>query len=117
MDIRNYDTTNETFAGRKLGTFSYLPEMDAERRQQLAAYIVSQGWDPAIEHMEPERSSDGYWDMWKLPMFGETQVERIMEELEACRQEFPGHLVRLLGYDNIRQSQGASVVVYKPNGS
>ena len=116
MDIHNYNASNGNFGSRKLGTFSYLPEMDEERRYQLAAYIVSQGWDPAIEHMEPERSQDGYWNMWKLPMFGESKVERIMEELNACRREFPGHLIRLLGYDNLRQTQGTSVVVYQPGG-
>jgi hypothetical protein len=37
---------------------------------------VKKGWNPAIEHTEPEYLMDSYWYMWKLPMFGETDVDR-----------------------------------------
>ena len=39
---------------------------------------MKKGWNPAIEHTEPEHLMDNYWYMWKLPMFGETDVERIL---------------------------------------
>jgi ribulose-bisphosphate carboxylase small chain len=51
--------------------------------------------------------------MWKLPMFGETDVDRILAELEACHKANPDHHVRLIGYDNFKQTQGLSMVVYR----
>jgi ribulose-bisphosphate carboxylase small chain len=51
--------------------------------------------------------------MWKLPMFGETDVDAILGELEECHKANPKHHVRLLGYDNFTQSQGANMVVYR----
>ena len=46
-------------------------------------------------------------------MFGETDVDAILAELEACHLANPGNHVRLLGYDNFSQSQGANMVVYR----
>ena len=58
-----------------MSTFSYLPAMDKDSIRKQVEYIVSQGWNPAIEHTEPENAFGHYWYMWKLPMFGETNVE------------------------------------------
>jgi ribulose-bisphosphate carboxylase small chain len=97
----------------KYETFSYLPPLTAEQTRQQIQYIVSQGWNPAVEHVEPERSFNHFWYMWKLPMFGEQNVDRILAELDACHREHPGHHVKLIGYDNYSQSQGAAFVVYR----
>ena len=35
---------------------------------------------------------DSYWYMWKLPMFGETDVDKILAEAEACHKAHP-HIV------------------------
>lgn len=94
-------------------TFSYLPMLSSDQVRKQIQYIVSQGWNPAVEHVEPERSFNHYWYMWKLPMFGEQNVDRILAELEACRREYPNHLIRLIGYDNYSQSQGLAFVVYR----
>jgi len=51
--------------------------------------------------------------MWKLPMFGESDVDAILSECEACHQTHPGNHVRLLGFDNDKQSAGASMVIYR----
>ncbi|MBA3032967.1 MAG: ribulose bisphosphate carboxylase small subunit [Gammaproteobacteria bacterium] len=97
----------------KYETFSYLPPLNAEQIRQQIQYIVAQGWNPAVEHVEPARSFNHYWYMWKLPMFGEQNVDRILAELESCHREHPGHHVRLLGYDNYAQSQGTCFVVFR----
>ena len=97
----------------KYGTFSYLPPLSPTQIREQVQYIVAQGWNPAVEHVEPERSFSHYWYMWKLPMFGEQNVDRILAELEACRREHPDHHVRLIGYDNYTQSQGLAFVVYR----
>ncbi|MCG5516906.1 MULTISPECIES: ribulose bisphosphate carboxylase small subunit [Ectothiorhodospira] len=97
----------------KYETFSYLPQMTDEQIRQQIQYLVDQGWNPAVEHSEPENAFGSYWYMWKLPMFGEQSVDTILAEVEACKQENPGHLVRLIGYDNYAQCQGTSMLVHK----
>ena len=94
-------------------TFSYLPAMTPERLRKQIAYLIAQGWNPAIEYTEPEKAFSNFWYLWKLPMFGEKSIERILSELEACHRANPGHHVRLLGYDNFTQSQGIAFVVYR----
>ena len=46
-------------------------------------------------------------------MFGETNVDAILAELEACHKAHPNNHVRLLGFDNFSQSAGAAMVVYR----
>jgi len=47
-------------------------------------------------------------------MFGERDIDRILAEVEECCKAWPNHLIRLIGYDNYAQSQGASMVVCRP---
>jgi ribulose-bisphosphate carboxylase small chain len=112
-DIQDYKSRVSDPASRKFGTFSYLPLMTAAEIRKQVDYVVQRGWNPAIEHTEPEHVTDSYWYMWKLPMFGETDVDRILAEAEACHKANPRHHVRLIGYDNFRQSQGTSMVIYR----
>jgi ribulose-bisphosphate carboxylase small chain len=111
--MQDYHSRLSDPASRKFETFSYLPAMKAEQIKKQVEYIVSKGWNPAIEHTEPEHLMDSYWYMWKLPMFGETDVNKILAEAEACHKANPNNHVRLVGYDNFKQSQGAAMVVYR----
>ncbi len=61
--------------------------MDKENIRKQVEYIVAKGWNPAIEHTEPENAFDHYWYMWKLPMFGETDVDTILAEADACQKQ------------------------------
>jgi len=112
-EVQDYPSRLSDPASRKFETFSYLPEMDSAAIRKQVEYIVSKGWNPAVEHTEPENAFDHYWYMWKLPLFGETDVDRILGEAELCHKANPGHHVRLIGYDNYKQSQGANMVVYR----
>lgn len=94
-------------------TFSYLPPMTPERMRKQIEYIIARGWNPAVEHTEPEKAFSSFWYMWKLPFFGEQSVDRILAELEACHRANPGQHVRLIGYDNYAQSQGAAFIVFR----
>jgi len=111
--VQDYPSRLSEPASRKMETFSYLPEMSADQIRKQVEWIVKNGWNPGIEHAEPEHAHGYYWYMWKLPMFGETDVDAILEELDACHQANPDNHVRLLGYDNFTQSQGANMVVYR----
>ena len=99
-----------------LETFGFLPKMSQEEVHAQITYILAQGWTPAIEHEHPSRSFDHYWTMWKLPFFGDQDLNHVVAELEACRRTYPDHHIRLLGYDSYTQSQGASFVVYEGRG-
>ncbi|MCB1349806.1 MAG: ribulose bisphosphate carboxylase small subunit [Paracoccaceae bacterium] len=112
-DMQDYKSSLADVASRKFETFSYLPEMtDAQMRKQVE-YIVAKGWNPAVEHTEPENAGGSYWYMWKLPMFGETDVDRILGECEAAHKAHPNNHVRLVGYDNYAQCKGTEMVVYR----
>ncbi len=112
-EMMDYKSRLSDPASRKFGTFSYLPPMDAAQIRKQVEYIVKNGWNPAIEHTEPEYAFDHYWYMWKLPMFGETDVDKILAEAEACHKANPNNHVRLVGYDNYAQSKGAEMVIYR----
>ena len=112
-DMQDYSSRLSDLNSRKFETFSYLPPMDREAIEKQVEYIVSRGWNPAVEHVEPENAFDHYWYMWKLPMFGETDVDRVLAEAAACHRAHPDNHVRLIGFDNYAQSKGAEMVIYR----
>jgi len=112
-DMNDYSSSLADVTSRTVETFSYLPEMDAAAIRKQVEYIVSKGWNPAIEHTEPENAFGHYWYMWKLPMFGETDVDVVLAEAEACHKAHPNNHVRLVGFDNYAQSKGAEMVVFR----
>ena len=113
-EVQDYNSSlSDPAQSRKFETFSYLPPLSAESMRAQIQYIVDKGWNPGIEHTEPVNVTSNYWYMWKLPMFGETNVDTIIAELEACKQAHPDNHIRLLGFDNFVQSAGAAMVVYR----
>jgi ribulose-bisphosphate carboxylase small chain len=110
-EIENYRSLADDPASRKFETFSYLPEMDATSIRQQIQTMMDNGWNIAIEHVEPERSHRTYWYMWKLPMFGEWKLDTVIKEIKACRKANPEHHIKVIGYDRIKQSQGLAMVV------
>jgi ribulose-bisphosphate carboxylase small chain len=111
MPLQN--TTGDYQTKHTLETFGFLPAMTQDEIYDQIAYIIGQGWTPAIEHVLPSQSMRHYWTMWKLPFFGVQDLETVVAELEACHRTYPDHHVRLLGYDNYTQSQGVCFVVYE----
>lgn len=99
-----------------LETFGFLPPLSQDEIQDQIAYIIAQGWTPAIEHEHPSKAANHYWTMWKLPLFGESNLDTVLRELEACHRAYPDHHVKLLGYDNYTQSQGSAFVVFEGRG-
>lgn len=106
-DIGDFNTTMTH------GTFGFLPKFSAAELRAQITYIIANGWTPAVEHERPGRAFERYWTMWKLPLFGEKDSGRVLAELQSCRRAYPDHHIRLVGYDNHAQSQGACFVVYE----
>jgi len=109
--IGDYQTKNT------LETFGFLPPLTQQEVYAQINYMLAQGLTPGIEHEAPENAGDHYWTMWKLPFFGETDLNNVVNELESCRREYPDHNIRLTGYDNYTQSQGVNFVVFKAQGA
>ena len=113
--------SRNTFPARaSIRTLRPSPPPDARedgRLRQQVEYLVSRGWHAAIEHTEPTAAFEHYWTLWKLPLFGETDVDRILGEAESCSEAYPGHHVRLVGYDSRRQTPGISVLIYRGLGA
>ena len=57
-----------------LETFGFLPPMTQDEIYDQIAYIIAQGWSPVIEHVHPSGSMQTYWSYWKLPFFGEKDL-------------------------------------------
>ena len=96
-----------------LETFGFLPKLTQQEVYDQIEYLIANGWTPAIEHEHPSGSANHYWTMWKLPFFGEKDLNAVVAELDACHRSYPDHHVRLIGYDNYTQSQGLSFVVHE----
>ena len=114
--MQNGSQMGDYQTAQTLETFGFLPKLSQEEIYDQIAYLIAQGWTPAIEHEHPGQAFNHYWTMWKLPFFGQTDLNTVVAELEACRRSYPDHHVRLIGYDNYTQSQGVSFVVYEGRG-
>ena len=102
---------------RRYETLSYLPPLsDAQITRQLQ-YILDQGYIPAVEFSEDSDPEQHYWTMWKLPLFGATGTQEVLNEVRACRSEYSSSYIRVVGFDNIKQCQVLSFIVHKPNNN
>merc|ERR1711997_1277800 len=61
----------------------------------------------------PPLSDGRYWTMWKLPMFGCSDPQQVLNEIEECQKEYPGCRVRVVGFDRVRQVQMAGFIARK----
>src|SRR3569832_2178323 len=112
-EMQDYKSSLSGVSSRKFETFSYLPEMTKEQIRKQVEYIVCKGWNPAVEHVEPENAFDHYWYKWKQQKFGETNVDTILAEAEACHKALPKNHVRFGGYVNFALSLVAEMWVFR----
>ncbi|KAF8765844.1 hypothetical protein HU200_008358 [Digitaria exilis] len=113
---------------KKFETLSYLPPLTTDELLKQVDYLIRSNWIPCLEfssvgfvYRENSNSPgyyDGrYWTLWKLPMFGCTDATQVYKELEECKKEYPNSYIRILGFDNIKQTQCVSFIAYKPPGA
>jgi ribulose-bisphosphate carboxylase small chain len=98
----------------RLETFSYLPELDNAEIEAQIRSILDRGLVVAIEHTREPSAYDHYRTLWKLPLFGVTDPDDVLSELEECRGEHPDAYIRLNGYDRRRQGQVLAFAVHRP---
>ena len=98
-------------------------------------YCVGNNWVPTLEFSPPESAyissescgrmgavtpnyfDNRYWTMWKLPMFGCTDADQVLKEVNNCTKAFPNAYVRLIAFDNVRQVQVMSFLVQRPKSA
>jgi len=112
------------YNAKKAEALSYLPQMDNTQIGKQIQYMINNRWTPALEisddadvylntRMGPGYYDNRYWSMYKLPMFGCTNPQDVVREIEACKREFPHAKVRVMAYDPVKQVQVAGFVVQK----
>ncbi|KAL6190312.1 hypothetical protein ACLB2K_036710 [Fragaria x ananassa] len=93
---------------KKFETLSYLPPLSVESLAKEHGFVYR-------EHGNSPGYYDGrYWTMWKLPMFGCTDPSQVLAELEEAKKTYPEAFIRIIGFDNVRQTQCVSFIAYKP---
>jgi ribulose-bisphosphate carboxylase small chain len=102
---------------RRFETMSYLPPLTDAQIERQIAYILKQGYFPAIEFDEESNPETYYWTLWKLPLFNATSTQEVLGEVQACRSEYPNCYIRVVGFDNVKQCQIASFIVHKPGAT
>ncbi|NJL83361.1 MAG: ribulose bisphosphate carboxylase small subunit [Chloroflexaceae bacterium] len=102
---------------RRFETLSYLPPLTDQQIVKQIEYMIDQGYIPAIEFQEDPKPTDHHWTLWKLPLFSATTAQDVLNEVRECRSEYSNSYIRVVGFDNIKQCQTVSFIVYKPNAN
>jgi len=116
-------------------TFSYLPPLSDDEIAEQVDYIVDNGWTPCLEFSPADIAYTGsdnairmgpitpcyydnrYWTMWKLPMFGCTDADQVLREVNNCSKAFSECYVRLVAFDPVHQVQVMGFLVQRPKNA
>ena len=101
------------------GTFSFLPEFADEQIEAQIRYALDNGWAIAVEYTDDPHPRNAYWEMFGLPLFDlrADQADVALREVNACRESFPNHYVKLVAYDAtyMRQTTALAFIVARPS--
>jgi ribulose-bisphosphate carboxylase small chain len=98
------------------GTFSFLPDLTDEEIQTQVEYALSKGWAISVEFTDDPHPRNTYWEMWGLPMFDLKDSAAIMYEINACRQAYPNHYIKVNAFDSTKgwETIRLSFIVNRP---
>jgi len=98
------------------GTFSYLPDFTDEEISKQVQYCLDNDWPLSVEYTDDPHPRNIYWEMWGLPMFDLKDAAGVLEEINACRDAYPEHYIKVSAYDASlgRQSTALSFIVQRP---
>jgi len=100
---------------RRYETLSYLPPLTDQQILKQVQYLLDQGFIPAVEFEKDPQPSDHHWTLWKLPLFSASSAQDVLNEVRECKAQYSDSYIRVIGFDNIKQCQTMSFIVYKPN--
>ncbi|NDY93549.1 ribulose bisphosphate carboxylase small subunit [Ideonella livida] len=98
------------------GQFSFLPDLsDAEIAAQVQ-YGLHKGYAWSVEYTDDPHPRNTYWEMFGMPLFDLRDAAGVMQEMQACRQSFPQHYIRLMAFDATRgvETITMSFIVQRP---
>ena len=89
---------------------------DRRRDHGPVQYALDQGWPLSVEFTDDPHPRNTYWEMWGLPMFDLRDAAGVMQEINECREAYPGRYVRVNAYDASkgRQTTALSFIVQPP---
>lgn len=98
------------------GQFSFLPDLGDEEISKQLEYGLARGYAWSVEYTDDPHPRNTYWEMFGMPMFDLQDAAGAMMELQACRQAFPNHWIRLMAFDSTRgvESIAMSFIVNRP---
>jgi len=100
------------------GTFSFLPDLTDEEIELQVRYALRNDWSVMFEYTDDPHPRNSLWDMWKQPEFDldEDDADVPMQELQAIREAYPNHYIKLVAYDSSlgRQTSRLSFIVNRP---
>ena len=99
---------------RRYETLSYLPPLTDQQIVRQIEFMLEQGYIPGIEF---EKDPTPELHHWKLPLFNCRSAQEVLAEVRECRSEYSDSYIRVVGFDNIRQCQTVSFIVYKPGSN
>ncbi|MEC4984782.1 MAG: ribulose bisphosphate carboxylase small subunit [Oscillatoria sp. PMC 1068.18] len=102
---------------KRYETLSYLPPLTDQQIALQIEYMLEQGFIPAVEFEKDPAPADHHWTLWKLPLFDARNAQDVLTEVRECRSEYSDSYIRVVGFDNIKQCQTVSFIVYKPGSS
>lgn len=98
------------------GQFSFLPDLtDAEITAQVE-YGLRRSYAWSVEYTDDPHPRNTYWTMYGNPMFDLHDAAGVLQELQACRQAFPRHYIRMMAFDSSRNVEtiAMSFIVNRP---
>ena len=100
------------------GMFSFLPDLTDEQIEAQIHYALRNGWAISVEYTDDPHPRNAYWELWNLPLFDlrPDQADVAMREVQACRERFPHHYVKVIAYDATytRQTTALAFIVGRP---
>ena len=98
------------------GTFSFLPDLTDTEIEAQIQYAIDQGWACSVEYTDDPHPRNTYWEMYGTPMFDLKDSAGVMMELDACRNAFPNHYIKINAFDSTRgiESVRLSFIVNRP---
>jgi len=98
------------------GTFSFLLPLSDEEINKQIQYCLNHDWPLNIEFTDDPHPRNTYWEMWGLPLFDLRDAVGIMQEINACRDLYPHHYIRVSAYERTKgpQTIALSFIVNRP---
>jgi ribulose-bisphosphate carboxylase small chain len=76
------------------------------------------GWALVIEHTADASANNRYWNRWGIPIHDPEDSEAVMHEINACREAYPEHYIRVNACEAARGQARIrhSLLVHSPEG-